>query len=452
MEITMTRVAAWQPVVGRAALRTARRLPAWIGLVCVSLCAVPVLAQQLKLAIPAKVPQAAPAKAPAAAPPAGKPPAAVPSTDLAAEPDPFGEDPPRPAEIVIPALRLRLVDALPAVRMGPAVERGLADAFLAEIRELRGPLVKQDAGQVADLEVAVAGQILAVPAEPIVAMAIADPLEAIAGGDLANQPADAEAMQLQAFEQQFQGQFRGILKSELHFVRKVCQPDDQQFKPVVAKANDALKQATKKFAEVQRKMMRGGFRAGEDMSYPDPRKTIAEALQKAVRENLGEEQAEHYEREIVSRAEYRRKVAIQNLLFRLDNRLVLDDDQREKISEGLAGHFQESWSNQLEYMLYDHYQSNIPDDAVVPFLNDSQKTVWELSKSNVQSFWGLGGFGIQVADNVWDLPGVDLQVIDNGAAAVEVFAAPVNIASPSAKELDPQPAEDEPAKAAEPKQ
>jgi hypothetical protein len=409
-------------------------------------------------------------------------PPSKPAAEPAAEPDPFGEDPPRPAAVLTPAVPLRpalpavapaapkraeraapdapaeavaipaedadvaavrLQLALPAAVIGHAVELDFAEVFIAEVRELRSPLGKLAEGPSVDFEVVtVEGQFLALPA-----VAAGGAVDVVAGEGLANENLDAEAMQMQAFEQQFQGQFRGILKSELFFVRKVSQPDEQQFKPVVAKANDALKQATKKFAEVQRKMMQGGFRAGEDMSYPDPRKIISEALLQAVREHLREDQAERYEQEIARRAEYRRHVAVQNLLFRLDNRLVLDDDQRAKIGEGLARNFQESWANQLEYMLYDHFQSNIPDEVVVPFLNANQKSVWELSKSNMQTFWGWGGFGIQVAENLWDLPADDMRLIDAVPAEVEVFAAPTIIVREveNAEPVQPEPAE-QPAK------
>ena len=96
---------------------------------------------------------------------------------------------------------------------------------------------------------------------PVIGEAIA--AEAVVAGEVLGDP----------LEQQFLQQFRQLSKTELNFVRTVCQPNAEQSQKIKAAGDVGLKTAVKKFAEIQKKMQQG-MRAGEQPGWPDPRKLM----------------------------------------------------------------------------------------------------------------------------------------------------------------------------------
>ena len=67
---------------------------------------------------------------------------------------------------------------------------------------------------------------------------------------------------------QFGPQFKQLHKSELHFMRIICQPTKEQFAKIEADTEPALKETIKKFVPLIQRPV-----ANDD--HPDPRKPIA---------------------------------------------------------------------------------------------------------------------------------------------------------------------------------
>lgn len=291
----------------------------------------------------------------------------------------------------------------------------------------------------------------------------------------ANAAGDAAmAMEIANIEQQFIGQFRNIMKSELYFAKTTCQLTKEQYKALAARGERAMRQATRRFADVQRKMMRGQFIPGQDSSYPDPRAIIGEAFASSLKKLVSSEQYAKYDSELAKRIEFRKRTAIRNLVFRLDNQLVLSDEQRSLISSDLDKNWREAWGNQLEYLMYDQFNNQLPDESIVPHLNEQQKVVWNLSRSNGQVNFGWGGFGVMMGENFWDDGAIEVNgavqlgpepleneggeaLMDAQGRVMAVFAAPAAPVEVQVEdgpdfiiEVDDEPAADSGAKPAPP--
>ena len=205
---------------------------------------------------------------------------------------------------------------------------------------------------------------------------------AIAGGD--------------PLEQQFLQQFRQLAKTELNFVRAVCQPTVEQSKKIKAASDAGLKTAVKKFAEIQKKLQQG-IRAGEQPQWPDPRQLMADTLLKSVKESMSEEQAKKYEAELAKRAAARKRAALLNLVARLDKDLVLTADQRGKLTEAINSNWKDSWCHQLEVFMYgDTYMPVVPDAHILPVLTEKQKKIWNGVPKQQNQIWGWAGMGFVV--------------------------------------------------------
>lgn len=229
-------------------------------------------------------------------------------------------------------------------------------------------------------------------------------------------------------EQQFLQQFRQLSKTELNFVRAVCQPNAEQSKKLKAASDAGLKTAVKKFAAIQ-KQMQQGMRAGEQPQWPDPRHLMAEVLLKTVKESISADQAKRYEEELEKRSAARKRAALLNLVAKLDKDLVLTADQRDKLSDALNSNWKDDWGRQLEVFMYgDAYMPALPDAQVLPALTDKQKAIWSAIPKQHNQIWGWAGFGF-------------VQAVDIGEEAIAVEHA-VEVKAVEEKADEPKKAEE----------
>jgi hypothetical protein len=187
--------------------------------------------------------------------------------------------------------------------------------------------------------------------------------------------------------QQMMMQLRPILRAEFHVIRAACNPTAEQRKAIAHSAEQAFRDATRKYVDAMRRPMNVAQRAAND-----PRRMIEEGLVQGIKAHLSAEQVARYQEELTKRAAGRKRLALRNLVARLDHDLILSPDQRNKLGESLSAHWDDTWGQSLEMFLYDNnYFPPISDQYVSPFLNDSQKKIWR----STQKFQGFfGGFGM----------------------------------------------------------
>ena len=115
---------------------------------------------------------------------------------------------------------------------------------------------------------------------------------------------------------------------------------------------------------------------------------------KAVASTLSAEQTERYQVELTKRSAARKRVALFNLVSKIDKDLLLTTEQRTKVSESLEKNWKSEWGQQLEVFVYgDQFSPILPDDQVVPFLNEKQKVIWKGLPKNANQIWGWLGMG-----------------------------------------------------------
>lgn len=170
--------------------------------------------------------------------------------------------------------------------------------------------------------------------------------------------------------------FRPLLLAELNFVRKVCDPTPEQYRAIQVESEKNLKAVARRHAELQkRNMRRGGPQMGNASS--EPHKLIRDSLAKTVKLTLNDEQLARYQIELDQRTKSRREAAVHNLVARLDQDLVLSNEQRDKIAESLLAHWNEAWAPQIEQMVNgSQTYPNVPDRYVAPSLTPAQRKIW----------------------------------------------------------------------------
>jgi hypothetical protein len=203
---------------------------------------------------------------------------------------------------------------------------------------------------------------------------------------------DQEELMVREAEQQLAPHFRQSYRTELHFMRLLCQPSKQQYERIAADGEPVLKETIKKFAVI----------AYRQVEKPYPRELIADALLKLVRTTLSPEQAARYQKELDQRSAARKRAVVQNLVAKVDHALVLTAEQRGKLAEILENNWQDSW-NKTQLFMYDQPFPNMPDAKILPILTETQRIVWQSIPKSVNFGFDLGTVrGIELEEEVWD--------------------------------------------------
>ncbi len=195
-----------------------------------------------------------------------------------------------------------------------------------------------------------------------------------------------EALNAQA--QQYIQMLQPTLWTELDFVRQVCELKPEQRPKIKAAGEESLKKAAREIA--QPRVAGGGRRQTSQM---DAATTIRTGLAQALKETLPGEQFDKYSHEAAQRMAHRKQAAILGVVARLDALLCLTAEQRDKLVETFNANWQGDWEHWLMLHHYGgQYLPQIPEQHVVPHLNEEQKSVWRgVQKIGVGGIWGGEG-------------------------------------------------------------
>ncbi|HET6324299.1 MAG TPA: hypothetical protein VFG04_06330 [Planctomycetaceae bacterium] len=175
-------------------------------------------------------------------------------------------------------------------------------------------------------------------------------------------------------------QLRLVLQVELGFVKSLCRPTAEQMRTI---KQEALKQ----IADLAKDMQR----ANNLQIMNRARQTIQEKLSELVHAQLSPAQSARYDSEIQKRSDNLRQACARNLVVAFDEHLSLTEWQRQKLSAELAHNWDDSWTiavalgaGQMVDML-----PNVPDELVVPYLDATQRTLWNNLPKRTTVFWGV---------------------------------------------------------------
>ena len=208
-------------------------------------------------------------------------------------------------------------------------------------------------------------------------------------------------------EQQFRAQFEPLLKVELSFANRVCTLSDEQRRTLITNSNAWLDEFIRDYAKQGGQPQMQGVWFGGGPNRPqmnDPRESVQAGVKKLVKADLSKEQAGLYVEESRKRAAFQKKVAVDNLVARIDKELKLAPEQREKLIKSLTDHWDKSWAPQLELFAQGmDIWPNVPDQWIRPHLTAVQQMAWNrLNKQSGQMFFGGQFFGMdgQVIDDI----------------------------------------------------
>lgn len=185
-----------------------------------------------------------------------------------------------------------------------------------------------------------------------------------------------------------------MVNLELSFIKRVCDPSDEQMEAIVKEAENVLGKMSDLVRAPGRVAMGlavGGARGlavGGDMGVVfrgpnqeqligNPYHRVREEMADCVKPKLTAEQYDRYVEESKQRDEFEREVAVSIAVELLDSKLVLTSEQRTQLTEKLM----QGWK-QVDFQWLQSYQNNpqylptMPSDLIEPILTSTQKNLW----------------------------------------------------------------------------
>lgn len=193
---------------------------------------------------------------------------------------------------------------------------------------------------------------------------------------------------------------RPLLFRELNFVRVVCDLPVELRGKVKTAALDSLGQVNK---ELKNPNWREGiiWINAADNQGSDPSNVIRAKLFEVLKKELPAETFAAIEKEWMHRQSYERSATIAAAIYLIDEKLRLDEKQREAIAKGIAENWEDRFGTWRVLAQYNwEYLPNIPDKIIKPLLNEEQTTLWNATPRHTVGM-GLGGDEIGPPDEAW---------------------------------------------------
>jgi hypothetical protein len=183
-----------------------------------------------------------------------------------------------------------------------------------------------------------------------------------------------------------------LINAELSFVKRVCNPTDEQMTALVAAAKDSLGELAKIVVDQLPRVNQLGRNPemfvgpNNERMAVNPFKKVREHVGKLLQPLVSAEQYSQYIAEAKTRDEYERDAVVENLVEMLDRKLVLSRDQQIRLKYVLIDdedlidlHTLRTYSSNAQYL------PQLPDNLIIPILTEIQKQLWSsLSRVSIQ--------------------------------------------------------------------
>jgi hypothetical protein len=203
-------------------------------------------------------------------------------------------------------------------------------------------------------------------------------------GPLVEKPPEKPGAKNEATEKPSIEFLKPLINVELSFVKRVCEPTDEQMAAIIAAARNAH-QAMGNIIDNPRVNRNVFDRSNEVFLGPNQERLSANPyiwvrrdVERFLKPLVSAEQYARYIEELDAREKYEREAAIAILLELLDDKLHLSQDQQAKLHEEFlfGTNFPDLNSMNL-YIQNPQYLPNLNGYAVEPILNNSQKLIWK---------------------------------------------------------------------------
>jgi hypothetical protein len=187
----------------------------------------------------------------------------------------------------------------------------------------------------------------------------------------------------------YEKQFRRLYNYELSFMRIATDLNKQQFERIAAECEPVMMEAMVTYLKTRK----------PDQRPADPNLILIDGIAKAVHKHLSPEQAARYKKELDNRTAANKRMALANLVVKVDKTLILTADQRGKLTLVLENNWDDSWTQAHQYMHDSPEFPAMPDEKILPILTERQQTFWKSIPKRKLPSWSFGRGDLE--EEVW---------------------------------------------------
>lgn len=175
-------------------------------------------------------------------------------------------------------------------------------------------------------------------------------------------------------------EIRPLMNVEIGFIKRVCNPTEEQRKAIAAAADTVL---TELSDTLFNKQNNAGYSktvavtaSGQQLTE-NPIVRIEQEMAQAIRPLISESQFAEYQREVKSRSRFRHEAKVAVLIELLDGQLSLSDVQRAHLRERLHDRWAAEEVPSLQmYLSNPSYTPPLDSGLIVPVLEPDQNAIW----------------------------------------------------------------------------
>lgn len=178
-------------------------------------------------------------------------------------------------------------------------------------------------------------------------------------------------------------QLRPFVRAEYHIVVQVCEPTEEQRQKLVKTFPKAVRDSAKRWIERQSQAT-NGYR------WNEPEAIVMPSVAGTIKPILSDEQFKLYQTDTEARKAQYQETAILGIVSILDQEVRFSTEQREQITAALTENWDEKWLPSLQLLDYGlRYFPAIPDRYIEPYLDETQKKIWQTVSRDTNIGFGL---------------------------------------------------------------
>ncbi|TWT56054.1 hypothetical protein CA85_46460 [Allorhodopirellula solitaria] len=183
---------------------------------------------------------------------------------------------------------------------------------------------------------------------------------------------------------------KSLVNAEISFIKRVCEPTDDQMKEIIAAATqayqatgDIVREPNQQFFAANAVRMMG---PGNEQLNENPYDRIRSDAAKYLKPIISKEQYARYETESQQRSDFERAAVVGIIVGLVDDKIPMTDPQREQMAEMLmqdVDHRGYDLQSIQVYLNNSQYLPRLPGEVVREVFNEKQAEAWNSQNSNV---------------------------------------------------------------------
>lgn len=197
-----------------------------------------------------------------------------------------------------------------------------------------------------------------------------------------------------------------VVNVELSFIKRACDPSEEQMKAIVAAATEAYEATGDMIAEDPQRIQAGQVQIrgpNNELLNENPFHRIRRDAREYLKPLVSNEQYARYQTEADQRDKFERSAAVAMVVGMIDEKIALTDEQRPQTTDLLMEKWKDIDLQSIQNYVYNpQYVPQLPSGTIETVLTKRQWKAWEsYTQVNFGMNFNLGNNPVGLSDEEW---------------------------------------------------